>query len=62
MNGVFKLGARAHLPPAEELLRACFALGTPECRRPSITSRLEEALGPELAQRLVKTLTTGSRG
>lgn len=61
MNGVFKLKSRRCLP-VEELLRACFALGTPERRRPSVKSRLDEALGPELAQRLVRTLTIGSRG
>jgi hypothetical protein len=47
--------------PAEHLLRDCLALSAPVERRPA-RLRLEDALGPELTQRLVTTLTVGSRG
>jgi hypothetical protein len=39
------------------LLRDCLALGKPEAHRPPAKVRLEEALGPELAQKLVKSLS-----
>ena len=38
------------------LLRDCLALGKPVDRRPPAKVRLEEALGPELARRLVSSL------
>ena len=38
------------------LLRDCLALGKPAERRPPATVRLEEALGPELARKLVESL------
>jgi hypothetical protein len=60
VNGVFSLPSRPLVPP-EQLLRHCLALGTP-VRRPSAKVRLEQELGPELAQRLLTTLTVGSRG
>jgi len=49
-------------PPAEHLLRDCLALGAPAPGRTPAKLRLEAVLGAELAQRLVKTLTIGSRG
>ena len=39
------------------LLRDCLALGKPETHRPPAKVRLEEALGPELAQKLVRSLS-----
>jgi len=48
--------------PVDLLLRHVLALGSPARRRPPAKVRLEEALGPELAQQLVTTLTVGSRG
>jgi hypothetical protein len=42
------------------LLRHCLSLGTAEHRVPART-RLEEAIGPVLAQRLVGSLTARSR-
>jgi hypothetical protein len=60
MNGVFTLSRRPSLR-LEHLLRHCLALGTPAARRPPARVRLEQALGPELAQRLLTTLTVGSR-
>jgi len=39
------------------LLRDCLALGTPADRRLPAKVRLEEALGPELAQRLLSSLS-----
>ena len=38
------------------LLRDCLALGKPEHRRPPAKVRLEEALGPELARKLLSSL------
>jgi len=57
----------SNLPPrpqvaAEHLLRHCLALGMPARGRRPVKARLEEALGPELAHKLVATLTVGSRG
>jgi len=46
----------------EQLLRHCFSPGVPASRRVPASVRLEEALGPDLARRLVRTLTVGSRG
>jgi hypothetical protein len=40
------------------LLRDCLALGTPTSRRPPAKARLEEALGPELTQKLLESLET----
>jgi len=48
--------------PAEHLLRHCLALGSPAAGRVPVRLRLEAALGPELARKLVATLTIGSRG
>jgi hypothetical protein len=41
------------------LLRHCLSLGTAENRVPA-RERLDEAIGPELAQRLVTSLTARS--
>jgi len=38
------------------LLRDCLALGKPVDRRPPAKVRLEEALGPEFARRLLSSL------
>jgi hypothetical protein len=48
--------------PVEHLLLHCLALGRPAAPREPVQERLEEALGPELARRLIATLTAGSRG
>lgn len=39
------------------VLRDCLALGRPDCRRPPAKVRLEEALGPELTQKLLVRLS-----
>jgi hypothetical protein len=57
------MGSAVESTPAEttarnlQVLRDCLALGRPGRRRPPAKVRLEEALGPELAQRLVKSLS-----
>jgi hypothetical protein len=43
------------------LLRDCLALGKPVHRRPPAKVRLEEALGPELARKLVRSLSATRR-
>jgi hypothetical protein len=43
------------------LLRHCLAIGGTISTRPPVKARLEEALGPELAQRLVSSLTATGR-
>ncbi len=43
------------------LLRDCFALGRPASRRRPAKVRLEEALGPELARKLLESLDTNDR-
>jgi hypothetical protein len=43
------------------LLRHCLALGASGRKRPSVQDRLDAALGPELARRLVASLTAGGR-
>ena len=43
------------------LLRDCLALGRPSYRRPSAKVRLEEALGPELARKLLRSLSAAER-
>lgn len=44
------------------LLRDCLTLGTTHRRRPPAKVRLEEALGPDLARRLLTSLSiTGRR-
>jgi hypothetical protein len=43
------------------LLRDCLALGRPERRRPSAKVRLEEELGPELARKLLSSLSEPSK-
>lgn len=42
--------------PNLHLLRDCLALGKPVDRRPPAKVRLEEALGPELARKLLRSL------
>ena len=42
--------------PNLHLLRDCLALGKPVDRRPPAKVRLEEALGPEFARRLLSSL------
>jgi hypothetical protein len=56
-------------PPADtrarerdlHLLRDCLALGHPERRRAPAKVRLEEAVGPELARKLLRTLGAAER-
>ena len=54
------------LPPADtrardlHLLRDCLAVGRPR-RRPPAKVRLEEALGPELARKLLRNLSADRR-
>jgi len=43
------------------LLRHCLAISSAPTTRPSVKARLEEALGPELARRLVSSLTATGR-
>jgi hypothetical protein len=43
------------------LLRHCLALGSPGSGRVPARVRLDEALGPELARKLVASLTAASR-
>jgi hypothetical protein len=43
------------------LLRDCLALGRPSGRRRPAKLRLEEALGPELAQKLLRNLSAVER-
>jgi hypothetical protein len=45
----------------EVLLRHCLAIGGTISTRPPVKARLEEALGPELARRLVSSLTATGR-
>jgi hypothetical protein len=49
------------IPPFDLLLRHCLAFGETGRRRPPAQVRLEEALGPELARRLVLSLTPAPR-
>ena len=49
------------LPPCHLLLRHCLALGEAGRYRPPAQARLEAALGPELARRLVLSLAPASR-
>jgi hypothetical protein len=55
----------AHTPRTELgddlLLRHCRVLGALPTTRPPVKARLEEALGPELARRLVSSLTATGR-
>ena len=59
--------ATAHRPPVTKrhdlnlLLRHCLAFDETELRRPPARVRLEEALGPDLARRLVTSLTAVDR-
>jgi hypothetical protein len=54
-------------PPADirardlHLLRDCLAFGRPGRRRPPAKVRLEEALGPELARKLLRSLSAVER-
>ena len=43
------------------LLRHCLTMGGTVSTRPPVKARLEEALGPELARRLVSSLTATGR-
>ena len=43
------------------LLRDCLAVGRPGRRRPPAKVRLEEALGPELARKLLRNLSADRR-
>ena len=43
------------------LLRDCLAVGRPARRRPPAKVRLEEALGPELARKLLRSLSAAER-
>ena len=43
------------------LLRDCLALGHPRRRRAPAKVRLEEALGPELTQKLLRKLSAAER-
>jgi hypothetical protein len=43
------------------LLRDCLAVGRPARRRPPAKVRLEEALGPELARKLLRNLSAERR-
>jgi hypothetical protein len=61
MDAVLARTPRTELPD-EMLLRHCLAIsGAPPPTRPPIKARLEEALGPELARRLVSSLTATGR-
>ena len=62
-KGMDAVLVRPHRPEgaADMLLRHCLALGDRGPKRPSVKARLEEALGPELARRLVTSLTAGGR-
>jgi hypothetical protein len=57
------MGSAVESTPADatardlHVLRDCLALGRPGRRRPPAKVRLEEALGPELARKLVKSLS-----
>jgi hypothetical protein len=43
------------------VLRDCLALGHPRHRRAPAKVRLEEALGPELARKLLRSLSAAER-
>jgi hypothetical protein len=49
------------LEPDLLLLRHCFALAGGDDRRPPAKVRLEQAVGPELARRLLTSLTLSGR-
>lgn len=49
------------IPPFDLLLRHCLAFGETGRPRPPAQVRLEQALGPELARRLVLSLTPAPR-
>ena len=53
------LNLRGYQASTSLLLRHCLSLGTAEGRIPA-RLRLEEAIGPELARRLVTSLTARS--
>ncbi len=58
MDAIF-VRARRAMPATDLLLRHCLTLGRPERARRPARIRLEEALGPELARRLLASLTAG---
>ena len=47
--------------PDDMLLRHCLAISGTPSTRPPVKARLEAALGPELARRLVSSLTATGR-
>ena len=59
-NVTAALTHRAKQDGTSLLLRHCLSLGTAEHRVPART-RLDEALGPDLARRLVNSLTARGR-
>ena len=60
MDAVLVSTPRAELA-ADVLLRDCLAIGGTTTTRPPAITRLEKALGPELARRLVTSLTATGR-
>ena len=60
MDSVLVRQARTELAD-DMLLRHCQAISDAPATRPSVQARLEEALGPELARRLVSSLTASGR-
>jgi hypothetical protein len=56
------LGRQPRTELADEmLLRHCLAISGTPASRPPVKARLEQALGPELARRLVSSLTATGR-
>lgn len=53
------LNHRGHQAGTSLLLRHCLSIGTAEARVPA-RDRLDEAIGPDLARRLVASLTARS--
>ena len=47
--------------PSDALFRHCLTLGAESRPGVPVKERLEQALGPELARRLVRSLTAGGR-
>lgn len=60
MDAIFVRVPRA-MSAADLLLRHCLTLGRAGRGRRPAKIRLEEALGPELARRLLASLTAGGR-
>jgi hypothetical protein len=55
-------GTPVHATVPDLLLRHCLSLGDLTQPRRSARLRLEEAVGPELARRLLRSLTPSGRG